>query len=73
MRPAVVIKMDPITDHSAGMLQCLKPLPMDALLSQGPDHPLHHSFLLRAMRRDELLFQPIASDQGKGCPAISVY
>ena len=64
MRSAVVIKMDPITDRPTGMLQCFKPLPMDALLFQGPDHPLHHAVLLRAMRRDELLFQPVASDQG---------
>jgi len=62
MRPAVVIKMDPITDHPAGMLQCFKPLPMDALLFQRPDHSLDHAVLLRAMRRDELLFKPIASD-----------
>jgi len=56
MRPAVVIKMDPITDHSTSVLQCFKPLPMDALLSQGSDHPLHHAVLLRAMRRDEVVF-----------------
>ena len=64
MRPAVVIKTDPIADYSAGVLQCVKPLPMDALLFQGSDHPLHHAVLLRTMRRDELLFKPIASDQG---------
>lgn len=69
MRPAVVIKMDPITDHPAGMLQCFKPLPMDALLFQRPDHSLDHAVLLRAMRRDELLFKPIASDQG--CKAFA--
>lgn len=56
--------MDPITDHPAGMLQCFEPLLMDALLFQISDHPLHHAVLLGAMRRDELLFQPIASDQG---------
>jgi hypothetical protein len=43
MWPAVVIKMDPITDYSAGVLQCFKPLPMDALLFQGSDHPFHHA------------------------------
>lgn len=46
------------------MLQCFKPLPMDALLFQGPVHPFHHAILLRSMRCDELLFQPVASDQG---------
>jgi hypothetical protein len=56
MRPAVVIKMDSITDHPAGMLQGFKPLPVDALLFERPDHPLNNAVLLGAMRRDELLF-----------------
>ncbi len=63
MRPAVVIKMDPITDQPAGMLQRFKPLQMYALLFQRSDHPFHHSSLLKAMLRAGLFCQPIASDQ----------
>jgi hypothetical protein len=57
--------MDPIVDHPAYVLQSFRRLPIDALLFQGADHPLHPAGLLRAMRRDELLLQPITSDQGR--------
>jgi|OM-RGC.v1.035920642 hypothetical protein len=56
--------MDLVADHPAGMPQCFKSLPMDALLFQRSDQPLDHPVLLRAIRRNELLFHPIASDQG---------
>jgi hypothetical protein len=62
MQPTAVIKMNLITDHSAGMLQCFKPMPVDALFFEGPNHSFDHAVLLRAMRSDELLFQPIASE-----------
>jgi hypothetical protein len=50
--------MDPVTDRPAGMLQRFKPLPVDALLFEGSDHPFHRSVLLRVVRRDELFCCP---------------
>ena len=61
--------MGPITDQSAGMLQRFKPLPMGALLFQGSDRQFPHAFLLRVLRRGELLFQPTASDQSRKASA----
>ncbi len=69
MRPALVVKPNPVTDDSIGMLQGFKPLTMNTLLFQGSDHTLDHPILLRAMRRDELLFEPVASDQGREASA----
>lgn len=63
MWPAMVIKMNPVTNHSTGMLQGFKSLPMHTLLLQRSNDTLHYSILLRAMERDELLLQCIASDQ----------
>ena len=59
MRPALVIKPNPVTDDSIGMLQGFKPLTVNALLFQGSDHTLDHPILLGAVGRDELLFQAI--------------
>ena len=64
MRPALVVKPNPVTDDSIGMLQGLKPLTMNTLLFQGSDHTPDRPVLLRAVGRDELLLQTIASDQG---------
>ena len=38
---------------------------MYALIFQGSDEPLDHAVLLGAIRRDELLAQAVASDQGR--------
>jgi hypothetical protein len=46
------------------MLQGLKPLTMNTLLFQSSDYALDHPVLLGTVRRDELLFQAVASDQG---------
>ena len=64
MRPALVIKPNPVTDDSIGMLQGLKPLTMNTLLFQGSDYTLDHPVLLGTVGRDELLLQAVASDQG---------
>lgn len=45
------------------MLQRFEAVPMHALLLERSDHPLDQAVLLRAVRRDELLVQPVASDQ----------
>ncbi len=67
MRPAVVIEADPVANDATGVLQCFEATPMGTLLLQGPDDAFDHAILLRAMRRDELLLQPVTADQrGKG-------
>ena len=62
MWPAVVVEADPIADDPAGVLQRLEPMPVHALLLQGPDDPFHHAVLRRRMRRDELLPRRAAPD-----------
>ncbi|CAM8624888.1 hypothetical protein MCEMIE11_00275 [Burkholderiales bacterium] len=64
MRPALVIKPNPVTDYSIGMLQSLKPFTMNTLLFQSSDYALDHPVLLRTVGRDELLLQAVASEQG---------
>jgi hypothetical protein len=64
VRALVVVKANPVTNDSTGVLQTLKAVPVCALLLECPDHPLDHPVLLWAVGRDELLLQPIAFDQG---------
>ena len=58
VRLAVVVEADPVADDPTGMLQGLEAVAVDALLFQRADHPLDHSVLLRAVRRDEFLPEP---------------
>ena len=46
------------------MLDAVEALAVDALLLDRPDDALDHAVLLRAVGRDELLLQPVASDKG---------
>ena len=61
----MVIEADPIPDHTAGVLQGLEPVTMNALIFEGSDDPLDHAVLLRAVGRDELLAKAIAFDEGR--------
>lgn len=45
------------------MLQGFKPVAVNALFIERSDHALDHAVLLRAVRGDELLAQPVAFDQ----------
>ena len=63
MRPLVVVELDPVANDTAGMLQSLEAVAVDALLLQRPDHPLQQAVLLRGVGRDEFLLQAIAFDQ----------
>ena len=63
MRAPVVVKASPFTDDAAGVLDGLEAMPMRALFFQCADHAFDHAVLLRAMRRDELLAQAVASHQ----------
>jgi hypothetical protein len=58
MLAAVVVEADPVIDGAGRMLNAVEPLARDAPFLERPDHAV----LLRAMRRDELLLQPIAVD-----------
>jgi len=59
----VVVELDPVADHTTGVLQGFEAVPVDALLLQRANHPLHEAVLLRGVGRDELLLQAIAFDQ----------
>ena len=59
----MVIKAYPVANHATGMLQGFEAVAMCTLLFQRPDHPLDHAILLWAVRRDELLAQPVAAHQ----------
>ena len=64
MRALVVIEANPIPDDTAGVLQGLESVTMNALVLEGSDDPLDHAVLLRAVGRDEFLAQAVALDQG---------
>lgn len=68
MRALVVVEVDPVPDRACGVLDSVEALAMDALLLERPDDALDHAVLLRAVRRDELLLQPVASDQRRIAP-----
>lgn len=55
MRSPAVIKLDPVANHTAGMLQRLEAMAMDALLFQSSNQALDQAVLLWRMRRDEFL------------------
>ena len=63
MGPLVVVKLDPVANDTTGVLQGFEAVPVDALLLERADHPLHQPILLRRVGRDELLLQAIALDQ----------
>ena len=56
----MVVEPNPVSQHSSRMLHCFKPLPVNTLLLDRSNDPLHQSVLLRTMRRDEFLLQAVA-------------
>lgn len=56
-------KAYPVPYDAAGVVDGLEAMPMCALFFQRADHAFDHAVLLRAMRRDEILAQPVASHQ----------
>ena len=58
MRPLVVVELDPVADHAAGVLQGFEAVAVDALLLQRPDHPLHQAVLLRGVGVMNSCFRP---------------
>lgn len=69
MRAPVVIEMDPVADHRLGLVQRFESMSMHALLLERADHALDRPVLLGAVRSDELLAQPVASDQRRKAAA----
>jgi hypothetical protein len=59
----VVTELDPVGDDAHRMRLGLETVSMHALLLQGSDDALHQTVLLRTVRRDERLLQPIAPYQ----------
>ena len=59
----VVVKLNPVADHAAGVLQRLEAIPVLAILLQCTDDALDHAVLLRAVCRDEFLTQAVATHQ----------
>ena len=60
MRPQMIVEGNPATQHTAGMLDGFKAITMYALFFDGADQSFDHAVLLRAMRGNELLLQPVA-------------
>ena len=60
----MVIEPDPVCNDSAGVRQAFKPMEMNALFFQRPDHPFQHAVLFRCLRCDELLLPSVALHQG---------
>jgi hypothetical protein len=60
----VVVAADPILDYGTGVLKSFEAMAMDALVLERSDDALDHAILPRRARRDELLPQPIALNQG---------
>ena len=67
MRVFVVVELDPVTDCAARMSQALEAMAMHALFFQRPDQTLHHTVLLRSMRRYKLLLQTVAAHKFGVC------
>ncbi len=63
MWPHIVVEGNPVTEHTAGVLDGFKAVTMHALLLNRADQSFDHAVLLRAMRSNELLLQPVAFDQ----------
>ena len=61
----MVVQLDPVADHASGVLLALEAMTVDALFLERPDDPLDHTVLLRAVWRDELLLQAIATHQSR--------
>ena len=61
----VVVKANPVSNDSAGMLQALKAVTVHALLLETADHTFDHAVLLRAVRRNELLLHPVTFHQSR--------
>lgn len=63
VRSLGVVKQNPVSNHSAGMLDGLESVAVYALLFEGSNHALHNAILFGAVGRDEFLLQTVAAHQ----------
>jgi len=56
MRPLVFVELNSVSNNSAGVLQGLESVTMDALLFERVDDPPNHAVLLWVVGGDELLY-----------------
>ena len=63
MGSAIIKEVDSISDCSCRVLKAFKAMPMQALLFKCTNDTFNQSILLRTVRRYELLFQAITSDE----------
>src|SRR5438105_12295680 len=61
MRPAVIVPVDPVPNDPPRLLERLKLVLPDTLFFETPKEPFDDPVLLRRVRGDELLRQPIVS------------
>ena len=66
MRAPVVVKVDPISNQAAGMLQRFEPVPMHALLLERTNHPLDQAILLRAVKLRLVKTSPLSERSRNG-------
>jgi hypothetical protein len=59
MWPTDGVPLDPLTDGRLGLREAIKAMLPDTLLLQTAEESLDNPVLLRCVRRDELLRQPI--------------
>ena len=63
----MIVEVYPISNRSCCVLKAFEAMPMDALLFQRTNDAFDHAVLLRTVRRNELLFKTIASDELSEC------
>src|SRR5512146_1145225 len=59
MRPLLVVPLEPVANDPPRLLKCLERVLPDTLFFQTPKEPLDDPILLRRVRCNELLLQPI--------------
>lgn len=70
MEPTVVVEADPLCDATRGVLLGFEAMTMYALFFQCSDDPLDHAAVLRAVRRDELLSEPVTACEARIGPRV---
>ncbi|WP_343039895.1 hypothetical protein [Pandoraea eparura] len=65
VRLSMVVELDPVADHTVGVLQRFEAVTMYALLLERANHALDHTVLLWSVWRDEFLAQSVTAYQGR--------
>ena len=70
VRPPLVVPADPCADGAPGVGEAVEALNPDALLFQAAEESLDDPVLLRAVRGDELLLEPVVLAGGPETAAL---